>query len=259
MTTPHRPNKSLGQNFLVDTRVQQKIVSTCLLKPEDTVVEIGPGKGVLTTLILPLVKKLVVVEKDRELVPLLKTTFQQPHLEIIEGDFLKMDMKALPDDLIVVGNIPYYISTSIIEKILEHKDKVKRAYLTVQLEFGERVAAKAGNKDYGSLSCFVQYYADVKILFKISPGSFHPQPKVHSCFLSLTMKDKPEMPAKDEKKLFALIQKAFMQRRKTIGNALKGTMDQEKLINELNRLGINLQSRPENLTLSHYIALSNLL
>ncbi len=183
MKTSQRPNKSLGQNFLVDERIQQKIVNTCLLKVDDTVLEIGPGKGAITARILPLVKRLVVVEKDRQLVSFLKENFLEPQLEIVEGDFLKMDISSLGNNLIIVGNIPYYISTPIIEKILANKDKIQRAYLTVQLEFGQRLGAMPGNKDYGSLSCFVQYHADVKVLFKISPGSFHPQPKVHSCFV----------------------------------------------------------------------------
>ena len=257
MSNPHRPNKSLGQNFLVDARVQQKIVDKCLLKADDTVLEIGPGKGAITARILPLVKKLIVVEKDRQLVALLKENLAEPQLEIVEGDFLKIDFDSLAKDLIVIGNIPYYISTPIIEKILENKNKIQRAFLTVQLEFGERLAAVPGNKDYGSLSCFVQYHADVKVLFKISPGSFHPQPKVRSCFVSLTMKPTPTLPAKDEAKLFALIQKAFMQRRKTIANALKGVGEQEKLLKEFERLKINPQSRPEELSLLNYIEIAN--
>ncbi|MBF0489877.1 MAG: ribosomal RNA small subunit methyltransferase A [Candidatus Omnitrophica bacterium] len=259
MKSNHRPNKSLGQNFLVDARVQGRIVDSCLLKPEDTVVEIGPGQGAITSLILPRVLKLIVIEKDRLLASELKKNYYESHLEIIEGDFLKWDMSVLPEGLVVVGNIPYYISTPIIEKILQHKDKIKRAYLTVQLEFGERLAAKAGTREYGSLSCFVQYYADVKLLFKISPGSFHPQPKVHSCFMSLTLKDRPEVQAKDEEKLFALIQKSFMQRRKTIANSLKGVTEQEQLLEIFKKLNIDPQSRPEELTLLNYIAISNLL
>ncbi len=268
MKTNHRSIKSLGQNFLVDARVQQRIVDSCLLKSEDTVLEIGPGKGAITDRIIPLVKKLVTIEKDRKLAHLLKEKHQESHLEIIEGDFLRMDMDFLPDNLIVIGNIPYYISTPIIEKILAHRNKIERAYLTVQLEFGARLGALVGNKDYGSLSCFVQYYADVKVLFKISPGSFHPQPKVHSCFISLILKSKPgyvgaehsrPVQAKNEIQLFTLIQKAFQQRRKTIANALKGMIEQERLVKEFERLGIDPKSRPESLTLLNYIELSNVI
>lgn len=257
MSKSHRPIKSLGQNFLVDTRIQQKIVDACNLQPDDVVVEIGPGKGAITRRILPLVQKLIAVEKDRHLASLLKEEIQQSQLEVIQGDFLKWDMNSLPDNLIIIGNIPYYISTPIIEKILAHKDKIQRAFLTVQLEFGQRLAACTGNKDYGSLSCFVQYHADVKVLFKISPGSFHPQPRVHSCFVSLTMRPKPKVRAKDEQQLFKLIQTAFTQRRKTIANALKKFVGDEHVRPLLERLGINPQSRPEDLTLLNYIEISN--
>ncbi len=260
MKTRHRPIKSLGQNFLIDDRVQQKIVDSPHLQSGDTVIEIGPGRGAITRRILPLVGKLIAVEKDRQLAAFLKGYLRQSNLEIIQEDFLKWDMKPLPDHLIVLANIPYYISTPIIERILAHKDKIQRAYLTVQLEFGERLAAGAGSKDYGSLSCFVQYYADVKVLFKISKGCFYPRPKVDSCFVSLTMKPVPGHgggQANNESRLFTLIQKAFMQRRKTIVNALKTTVEQKRLTQELERLKINPQARPEDLTLLNYIELSN--
>lgn len=257
MNTSHRPLKSLGQNFLVDERVQQKIVDSCQLKSDDVVVEIGPGKAAITRRILPLVKQLIVIEKDRQLAPLLKEEFKGSSLEVIEGDFLKWDMATLPKGAIVVGNIPYYISTPIIEQILAHRDKVARAYLTVQLEFGERLAANSGNKDYGSLSCFVQYYADVKVLFKISRGSFHPSPKVESCFVSLIMKPKPDVVANHEEQLFKMIQTAFTQRRKTIMNALGFIIEKEKLEKILIKFNIDPKSRPENLTLSNFIDIHN--
>jgi 16S rRNA (adenine1518-N6/adenine1519-N6)-dimethyltransferase len=257
MTTKHRPIKSLGQNFLVDSRIQQKIVDSCFLKADDTVIEIGPGQAALTSKVLPLVKSLIVVEKDRELAALLKEKYREPQLEVVQGDFLKWDMTPLSNDLVVIGNIPYYISTPIIEKLLAHKDKIRRAYLTVQLEFGQRLAAQAGSKDYGSLSCFVQYYADVKVLFKISAGSFHPKPKVDSCFISLTIKPKPEVKAQYEERLFKMIQTAFMQRRKTITNALKGFAGGIDWASMLKELSIDPQARPEDLTLLNYISISN--
>jgi 16S rRNA (adenine1518-N6/adenine1519-N6)-dimethyltransferase len=258
MTNRHRPIKSLGQNFLVDPRVQQRIVNSCSLKQEDIVVEIGPGQAAITEHLLPLVKKLIVIEKDRELAGLLLLKYHG-QLEVVQGDFLKWDMGALPNDLVIIGNIPYYISTPIIEKIIAHKDKIRRAFLTVQLEFGQRLAAKPGTKDYGSLSCFVQYFCEVNILFKISPGSFHPRPKVDSCFVSLTIKAKPDVPAINEAHLFKMIQTAFMQRRKTIGNALKTSAADKDIQSLFNKLGIDPQSRPENLTLLNYIELSNML
>lgn len=256
MKAPHRPVKSLGQNFL-DSRIQQKIVKSCDFKEEDVVVEIGPGHGAMTKELLSVVKRVIAVEKDRNLVSFLKEQYSADSLEIIDADFLKWDMDSLPDNLVVIGNIPYYISTPIIEKLILTRHKIKKAFLTVQLEFAHRLAAKAGNKDYGSLSCFVQYYFDVKILFKINKGSFNPVPKVDSSFVSLIPKPTPELKANNEERLFKMIQTAFMQRRKTIVNTLKGLVQPEQLIQELNRLKIDPQSRPEDITLLNYIELSN--
>jgi 16S rRNA (adenine1518-N6/adenine1519-N6)-dimethyltransferase len=257
MTNSHRPIKSLGQNFLINTGIQQKIVDSCDLTTKDTVIEIGPGQGAITSRLLPLVKKLIVVEKDRHLAESLKQKFQESNLEVISGDFLKWDMSILPNDTVVIGNIPYYISTPIIEKILEHKDKIRQAFLMVQLEFGQRLAAKPGNKDYGSLSCFIQYYADVKLLFKISPGSFNPPPKVDSCFVSLTFSSKPQLKAQNEQHLFKMIQTAFMQRRKTISNALKEFASDKDLPAILASLKIDPKSRPEDISLLNYIHISD--
>ena len=268
MSVRHHPIKSLGQHFLSDIRIQQKIAGSASFQDSDTVLEIGPGKGAITKRILPLVKKLIAIERDKNLVALLKEECQESHLEIIQGDFLKLDMDPFPAGLIVMGNIPYYISTPIIEKILTHKDKIQRAFLTVQWEFGQRLAAQAGNKDYGSLSCFIQYYADVKVLFKISSACFSPRPKVDSCFVTLAIKtipghrgEKNALPvqAEDERKLFNMIQKAFTQRRKTIVNALQMTTHKADLLLLLERLHINPQARPEDLTLFNYIELSNAL
>lgn len=257
MKTPRRPIKSLGQNFLVDQRVQQKMIQACQFKGDELVVEIGPGKGAITSQIIPLVKQVIAVEKDRVLASELKERYAPQQLEMVTGDFLEWNMQGLADDLVVVGNIPYYISTPIIEKIIQNRVKIKRVFLTVQLEFAQRLAAQAGNKEYGSLSCFVQYYFDVKVLFKISKGSFHPVPKVDSAFVSLVPKLRSNLIAKDEARLFKVIQTAFMQRRKTIVNALKGVFDQESLLKELDRLKIDPRSRPEDINLSNYIEICN--
>ena len=254
MNSPHRPKKHLGQNFLTDSRIQQKIVQACDLKSEDIVVEIGPGQGILTRLIAPQVKKLVCVETDRELIEPLRLSLKGT-VEVIHADFLKWDMSHLPYGIKVIGNIPYYISTPIIEKLIENRVKVSVAFLTVQLEFGQRLTAKSGGKDYGSLSCFAQYYADIKMLFKIKNTCFKPAPKVDSCFLQLMMSCKQDNPANDEEFLFKLIQTAFQQRRKTIVNSLKGLVGKEKLEVSLKILGINPNARPENLTLLNYIDL----
>ncbi len=248
--------KNLGQNFLIDAHIQRKIIEACDLNSKDVVVEIGPGQGALTRLIAPQVKRLICVETDRDLIASLRLEFNPP-TEIIHGDFLKMNMDHLPDGIKVIGNIPYYISTPIIEKLIEHRTKITAAFLTVQLEFGERLAARAGRKDYGSLSCFAQYYADIKMLFKIKNTCFRPAPKVNSLFLRLMMRPYPEIRARNEEWCFKLIQRAFQQRRKTIVNSLKGMVGRDRLESELKNLNIDFNARPENLTLSNYINLSN--
>lgn len=252
---PYIPKKNLGQHFLADKHTQQKIIQACDLKPDDVVVEIGPGQGVLSRLIAPVVKKLICVETDRDLIEVLREAV--PSAEIVHADFLKWDMGHLLSEVKVIGNIPYYISTPIIEKLITDRTRFSAAYLTVQLEFGQRLTAKAGGKEYGSLSCFVQYYADIKMLFKIKNACFKPAPKVDSCFLRMMMRPWGQGVAGDEKFLFKLIQTAFQQRRKNIVNSLKGLAGKEKLEGALKMLGITNNARAENLTLSNYIELSN--
>jgi len=261
MNSSHRLKKNLGQNFLTDIRIQQKIIQACDLKIEDVVVEIGPGSGALTRLIAPQVKRLICVETDRDLIGPLRLGLPSS-VEIVHADFLKWDMGHLPSGAKVIGNIPYYISTPIIEKLIQDRTKFSTAFLTVQLEFGERLTAKAGGrdpKDYGSLSCFAQYHADIKMLFKIKNTCFKPAPQVDSCFLRLIMRPYDQGLASDEEFLFKLIQTAFQQRRKTIVNSLKGLVGREKLEGSLKVLGIDFNARPENLTLSNYIGLCNAL
>jgi 16S rRNA (adenine1518-N6/adenine1519-N6)-dimethyltransferase len=252
--TVYSHKKSLGQNFLTDTRIQQKIIQACDLKADDVVVEIGPGQGVLTRLIAPCVKQLICVETDRDLLEPLRSSLPSS-VEIVHADFLQWDMSHLPDNIKVIGNIPYYISTPIIEKLITDRKKIAAAFLTVQLEFGQRLIAKPGGKEYGSLTCFAQYYADIKMLFKIKNTCFKPAPKVDSCFLSLMMRPHPEELGDNEEFLFKLIRTAFQQRRKNIVNTLKGLVGKEKLEEALKGLNIDPNARPENLTLSNYIGL----
>jgi 16S rRNA (adenine1518-N6/adenine1519-N6)-dimethyltransferase len=258
MISKHIHKKNLGQHFLSDPRVQQKIVQACDLKPADTIVEIGPGQGVLTRLMAPLVKKLICVETDRDLIEPLRISMPA-NVDIVHADFLKWDMSNLTGGIKIVGNIPYYISTPIVEKLIVNRDRIAEAFLTVQLEFGQRLVANPPGKEYGSLSCFVQYYADINMLFKIKNTCFKPAPKVDSCFLKLVMKSRKDGGAVNEEFLFKLIQTAFQQRRKNIVNTLKGLVGKEKLEHSLKSLGIDLNARPENLTLSNYIELSKYL
>ena len=248
----------LGQNFLNDQRVLHKIVEAGIFTPQDTVVEIGPGKGSLTRLLAPRVKTLHAIEYDRDLVDHLQG-LSFPNAHIIHADFLKWNFDDVPTPVKVIGNIPYYISTPIIEHLLEHRAHITEAFLTVQKEFGERLAARPGGKDYGSLSCFVQYYTDVKVLFKIKNTCFTPPPKVDSCFVRLAFHPKPAYHPKDEPKMFTVIRTAFTQRRKTIVNALSSLVDKEALSAVLIRLGLSPRARPETLSLQNYVDISDAL
>ncbi len=258
----------LGQNFLNDRRILDKIVDACGLTQNDTVVEIGPGKGALTRLLASRVKALHAVEYDKDLVEGLSfpKSFVGNPVHVIHADFLKWNFNNVPAPVKVIGNIPYYISTPIIEHLLEHRSRVTEVFLTVQKEFGERLAAKPGGKpayrtgrDYGSLSCFVQYYADVKVLFKIKNTCFTPAPKVDSCFVRLAFHPKPIYHPKNEQKMFTVIRTAFTQRRKTIVNALSPLADKGRLSAVLLGLGLSPQARPETLSLQNYVDISDAL
>ena len=249
----HKPKKHLGQNFLTDPRTQRRIVDACGLNNDDRVVEIGPGQGAMTRLIAPKVRRLICVETDKDLIGRLKEEFKNSNVEIAHADFLRWP---IPIGVKVIGNIPYYISTPIIEKLIEERAKVTDAYLTVQMEFGQRLAAAAGSDDYGALSCFAQYYADVKVLFKIKSTCFNPKPKVDSCFVHLNFKKDKYRP-KDEAKMFHFIRTVFTQRRKNILNAASILVEKNKLTSILNELNISPDIRPEELNLDNFIAISD--
>lgn len=253
---PLAPRKHLGQNFLVDPKAKQRILSSCELKESEEVIEIGPGLGHLTEMILPYVKKVYAIEKDPRFCEQLQKKFPTEKFEVFDADVLKFDFTKLKPGLKVIGNLPYYISTPIIEKFIEYKGLFPVCFFTVQKEFAQRLAAHVNTKDYGSLSCFVQYYADIKILFTLPPSSFKPAPKVTSCFMKLTFRP-PEFKVKDEAKLFTLIRSAFGQRRKRVSNSLKAILgkDTDEIFKQC---GLTGEERAENLSLKNYADLTTI-
>jgi 16S rRNA (adenine1518-N6/adenine1519-N6)-dimethyltransferase len=260
------PKKSLGQNFLIDQNVQAKIICACDLTPDDIVLEIGAGKGDLTGKLAQKAKKVYALEIDERLYPFLQQALGvYENCQLIKADILKFDIdKFLQDNQIrqkikVIGNLPYYISSPIIEYLISYRQRISTAFITVQKEFGRRVRAPAGSKEYGSFSCFTQYYCQCKILFEIKRNSFKPAPKVDSCFLSLNFRQKPPVSVRDEGAFFKLIRTAFNQRRKTLRNSLEGLAAQEKLGEFLLVSGINKNIRPEDLGLEEFAKLSNYL
>ena len=271
-----KPKKRLGQNFIHDKNILSKIVASLDLAPSDTILEIGGGSGELTCMIAPLVHKVSSLEIDPGLCALARKNLQAYRtLEVINRDILKFDIRQITDRLNstagpggnegkrtrikVVGNIPYYISTPIIQHLLHFTDSIDVIFLTVQKEFAERMCATHGSKTYGSLSCFVQYYLDPKILFIISNSCFYPKPKVDSAFVRLGVK--PELPFSEssgEKLFFAIVRTAFMQRRKVLRNSLDGLIPWEILRAFFEARTLSHRLRPENLSLEDFVFLTRL-
>ncbi len=253
--------KSLGQNFLVDKNIARKILRLAQFSKDDIVVEIGPGYGVLTSLIAPGVKRLIAIEKDNKLASALQQNYKGTHVEIFSMDFLKFRASMLkpkpPKKLLAIGNLPYNISTPIIANIIQDRKFYKTLFATVQYEFAQRLVAKPNSRIYGALSCFVQIYTHPRILFKIPPTCFRPRPKVYSAFIALDLRDNVQI--ENEGLLFSVIQSAFQQRRKYIINALSARWPKETIIEICHELNIPLTVRAENLTVETFREISSLL
>lgn len=223
--------------------------------------EIGPGHGAMTRLISARIKKLYAIELDRALSDALSQLFRDDsRVAIIQGDFLKYDLSGIPippqQKLKIIGNIPYYIASPIIEHILFYRSIVSSAYLTVQKEFGQRIVATFGSKHYGAFSCFVQYYAQPRIEFFIKRGCFFPVPKVDSCLLKIEIRPQPLVRVSDEGLLFSVIRTSFQQRRKQMKSCLKGMIRDEKLDRVFSLTGIDPRIRPEELSILDFARLS---
>lgn len=256
-TTAFRAKKSFGQNFLINDDVLDRIVESCQLNPEETVLEIGPGQGVLTRALVPYVKRLIAVEKDKALVERLNAEFNGNSVAIYHDDILRFDLGLLPPRIKAIGNLPYYISTPIMQRVIANRERFSDLFMTVQFEFGQRLVARPGGKDYGSLSCYTQFYTEPRMLFKIASKAFRPQPKVESCFMHLAMRETPLFADVDEELMFRLIRQAFSQRRKKMSNCLHGIVpDKAEAANILTKAGIDPLTRPENLDLDAFVRLT---
>ena len=250
------PKKSFGQNFLVDKNVCQRILSTCCFHPNDTVLEIGPGQGALTAAIVQRAGRLVAIEKDRRLFHFLQDNLDHDGIQLIHGDVLKYDLQTLPVFDKIIGNLPYNISSPIMEKMFQKPIPGRMFFFTVQAEFARRLTAKPHCKDYGALTCFIEYHAEAQILFHIRNTAFWPVPKVRSSFVRLSPRPF-RLKADNEELLFMIIRRSFQQRRKMLINALDSLIAKHELMEILSRLKISPQSRPENLTLTQFIHISN--
>ena len=254
-----RPTKKLGQNFLIDKNIQKKMVEAINLEEEDTILEIGPGLGSLTEDLCKFTKKVIAVEKDKKLYEFLLENKALTNLELIHGDILKYNIND-KSKIKIVGNLPYYISSPILIGLIKKRDFIKTIFITVQKEFADRLVAKPGNKIYGSISCFVQFYGEVTILFNIKKNAFYPAPKVDSCFLKISIRDKRPY-FENEEKLFKIIRACFEKRRKTILNSLYSSgmfSSKEKILKALDSSGILPTQRPETISLEKFIELTNI-
>ncbi len=249
----HTPRKRFGQNFLRDEHVIDRIVSSIQAQAGDHLVEIGPGQGALTEALVTIGCDIDVVELDRDLVPRLLAAFSiHPHFTLHSADALSFDFGSLAgkdEQLRVVGNLPYNISTPLIFKLLENAAIIRDMHFMLQLEVVERLAASPGSKAWGRLGIMAQYRCKVEHLFDVPPTAFHPPPKVQSAIVRLTPWQTLPWPDCDVSRLERVVRAAFAQRRKTLRNNLKGLID----VNRLETLGIDPGVRAETLELKQFI------
>ena len=261
-------NKALGQNFLTDDGILDEIVLASSLDKETNILEIGPGAGALTTRLAHMAKRVVAVEIDDSLIPMLNEILSEfDNVKIINKDILKVDLKKLLDDefggekVRVVANLPYYITTPIIMKLLEENPGFSSITVMVQKEVADRLAAIPGGKNCGAITYAVNYHCEVEKVVDVPPEAFVPAPKVWSSVIKMTLRDKPPVDVIDEKHLFELIKSAFLMRRKTFVNCVSQSKvincDKEKLKGILKELDISETIRGEALTLVQYSQISD--
>lgn len=301
--------KKYGQNFLTDKNILPRIVEESDVSHEDTILEIGPGTGNLTALLADSAKKVIAVEIDRDLIPLLRINlFPRKNIEIINTDIMKASLKDvlsgkyenqyfedetiaaqgentsheaggetenisheasgetennIPDDIRIVANLPYYITTPVITKLLEESHFFKSITVMVQKEVAERLAASPGSKEYGAITLFSQYYSVPKILFYVPRESFYPPPKVESAIVRFDILEKPPYDMKNPTLMFDIIRAAFNERRKTLANAVSDagnlSFKKEQVLSALEKMGQSPTVRGERLSLQAFAELSDIL
>lgn len=256
-----RMNKKLGQNFLVRHDVVADIADAAGIGPGDPVLEIGPGIGTLTQALAETGAAVTAVELDEHLLPVLAKTLEHyDNVRVVHGDILRIDIEDVMQHqpFTVCANLPYYITTPIIMKLLEQKLPIKRIVVMVQKEVAERMVAVPGHKIYGALSVSVQYYTQPEMLFEIPPKAFMPAPEVTSAVVTMDVRQKPPVDVTSEKHFFQVVHAAFQQRRKTLSNALKNTgLSKEQVQAALEQAGIDGKRRGETLSLDEFAAIAN--
>ena len=267
-----KANKNLGQNFLVSNDAINQIVNSGEIEKDDLIIEIGPGLGTLTKELLERAKKVICVELDNKMVEILNERFSlYDNLEILNQDILKTDLKEIIKkeknqnnikDVKIIANLPYYITTPIIMKLLEEKLDLKSITVMIQKEVAERLIATPGEKNTGAITYTVYYYAEAKKITEVPNTSFIPEPEVTSEVIRLDIRKKPPVETKNTEMMFKIIKNAFMQRRKTLLNSLTNTKifkNKEEGTKILKRLNLNENIRAEELTLKKFAEITDLL
>lgn len=260
-----RANKGLGQNFLINEEVIEKIIEAGDIKEDELVIEIGPGIGTLTKFLIEKAKKVICIELDTKMINILNDRFKfYDNIDIVYGDILKVDISKIIKEekekqdikkVKVIANLPYYITTPIIMKLLEEKLELDSIIVMIQKEVADRLVAIPGSRETGAITYTVYYYTEGEKILEVPNSSFIPEPEVTSEVIKLNIRSKPYVDVQNEEVLFRIIKCAFMQRRKNLLNALTNTkvfLNKEEGIKILNRLNIDLNSRAENLKLEDY-------
>jgi 16S rRNA (adenine1518-N6/adenine1519-N6)-dimethyltransferase len=258
----HAPLKKYGQHFLTSPSIVQKIIEAASLSPKDAVLEIGPGRGVLTGLLAGKAGSVLAVEVDGRLAgDLVRDHSSVKNLAILNQDFLKLDLSKVLDErgikkFKVVANLPYYITTPILERLFAVRERIESIVVMVQREMADRMAARPGT-DFGSFSVFVQYHAGVEKLFEVPPASFYPPPKVTSTVIRLTPQARPPVKVGDEDAFFKFVQKSFSQRRKMLRAVFRQAFDLDEagLASLAAKSGIDLTRRPQTVSLPEFATL----
>lgn len=262
--------KKFGQNFLIDTRVLERIIAQAEITKDDMVLEIGPGIGTMTQYLCENAREVVAVEIDNSLIPILEDTLSEyNNVTVINDDILKVDINKLVEEhnagkpIKVVANLPYYITTPIIMGLFEKKVNVDSITVMVQKEVADRMKSGPRSKDYGALSLAVQYYSKPEIVANVPPNCFMPRPNVSSAVIRLKLYDEMAVKVENENLLFRLIRASFNQRRKTLVNGIKNSGElnytKEQVVEALAKMGLNENIRGEALTLEQFGELSDIL
>ena len=262
-------NKSLGQNFLVNDEVIKETIDAANITKKDLIIEIGPGLGTLTNLLLEKAKKVIAIELDNRMIKILEERFNiYDNFEIIYQDILKVDLKNIIEKekkeneierVKIVANLPYYITTPIIMKLLEDKLDIESITVMVQKEVADRIAAKPGEKLAGAITYSVNYYCKPEKVVEVPKESFIPEPEVESEVIKLTLRKSAPVEVENDEKFFKLIKVSFMQRRKTFLNGVSnsGLIEKQKLKNILEELKISENIRGEKLSLEQFAQIAN--